>query len=253
MNDKLLNSLGLSPSEILVYKAILKNDNLTPVALAKSSGVKRTTAYSIARSLVEKGLVVEDSTRRPRIFKAATPNEVLTIIENEKRRVLEREESLKNLATELAKVSAATTYPVPEIKFIEEAKIETFLKSQTPAWNKSMAEADSAWWGFQDHTFVENYAEWLDWLWKHAPEYLRVNLLSNRAPAEIEFAKTKKETRRTIKFWGEANSFISTTWIMGDYVVILNTRNHPFYLIEIHDKLMAHDQREIYRNLWELV
>jgi hypothetical protein len=77
-------------------------------------------------------------------------------------------------------------------------------------------------------------------------------LLSNRAEAEVQFAKTAV-TQRVVKFWGEATNFISTTWVIGDYVIIINTRNQPFYLIEIHDKLMAHDQREVFKNLWSLV
>jgi sugar-specific transcriptional regulator TrmB len=86
MDENLLRTLGLTASEIAVYTAVLASGGVTPVALAKLAGVKRTTAYSIARSLIEKGLLVEDSTRRPRVFRSATPEQVLELVHLEKKR-----------------------------------------------------------------------------------------------------------------------------------------------------------------------
>jgi len=252
MDEKMLGSLNLNESELALYKALLKAGNLTPTALAKAAGLKRTTAYSVARSLAEKGLIVEDITRRPRVFTPATADEVLSLIEVEKKKLLEREQSLKNLAGELSKISAESSYPVPTVRFIEEKKIDSFLNQQVEEWNKSLLATEPTWWGFQDHTFVEQYGDWITKYWKQSPETIDLKLLSNRTQAEVQMQKTVTP-RRTVKFWGEATNFISTTWVIGDYVIILNTRNHPFYLIEIHDKLMANDQREVFKNLWPLV
>ncbi len=252
MDEKILSALNLNPSEVAVYKAILVSGGLAPAALAKVAGMKRTTAYSVAGSLVEKGLCVEDTTKRPRIFTPASPKQVLALIDKEKDLVAEREETLKTLANELTKLSASTSYPVPTIRFIAEEKIESFLKQQASLWNTNLLESETTWWGFQDHTFVEHYGKWISWYWEQTPERIDLKLLSNRAPAEVKFGQ-KYADRRHIKFWGEADNFLSTTWAIGDYLVMINTRNKPFYLVEIHDKLMAHDQREVFRNLWDLV
>lgn len=257
MDKNLLASLDLNESEIQVYKTVLSLGVVTPPALAKASGVKRTTAYSIARSLVEKGLLVEDSTRRPRVFTPASPDHVRSLIKNEKEKLKEREVSLENLADELAKLSAGKIYPVPTVKFIEEGKIDAFLRQQSVVWEKNAIEnKEMTWWGFQDHTFVEHYGDWIMWYWERFPEGVDLKLLSNRAEAEVQFAKNLEErhgSKRNIKFWGEATNFLSTTWAVGDYLIMINTRTHPFYLVEIHDKLMAHDQREVFKNLWPLV
>jgi sugar-specific transcriptional regulator TrmB len=252
MDEKLLITLNLNESELSLYKALLTAGSLTPVALAKAADLKRTTAYSVARSLIDKGLIVEDTTRRPRIFAPATAEEILNLIQIEKKKIAEREQSLKNLASELSKISAKSTYPVPIVRFIEEKRIETFLNQQIIDWNESLLATEPTWWGFQDHTFVEQYGDWITKYWKQSPKDVDLKLLSNRAEAEVQFAKTAV-TQRVVKFWGEATNFISTTWVIGDYVIIINTRNQPFYLIEIHDKLMAHDQREVFKNLWSLV
>ena len=248
MDNRLLEALDLHSGEIAVYKAVLKTGGIASAALAKTAGVKRTTAYNIARGLVEKGLLIEDTTRRPRIFTPATPAQVLALIRADKKRIADREELLKKVANELSNLSASTSYPVPTVRFVEEAKIMDFLTEQAHVWDRTLTETDSVWWGFQDHTFVEYYGSWIRSYWKKAPKELMVNLLSNRSPVEIKFASEPIE-RRNIKFWGEATNFISTTWVVGDYVVMINTRTKPFYLVEIHDKLLAHDHREVFKNL----
>ena len=255
MDQKLLTDLGLSKPEMALYMAVVKAGAIAPAALAKVAGVKRTTAYSIARSLVEKGILTEDATRRPRSFVPASPEQVLGLIDGEKRKLEEREETYKNLANELSKVSAQKSYPVPTVRFIEETKLRDFLHGQTPMWDKNIIESgESTWWGFQDHTFVENYGDWIKWYWERFPAGIDLKLLSNRASSEVEFGRNLDTAgRRSIKFWGEATDFLSTTWVIGDYVVMINTRQKPFYLVEIHDKLMAHDQREVFKNLWPLV
>lgn len=257
MDSKLLGALDLNDSEIAVYKAVLAAGGIAPAALAKAAGVKRTTAYSIARSLVEKGLITEDTTRRPRVFVPAAPEQVLALVDADKQRLAEREASYRSLADELAKLSAGKTYPVPTVRFIEESKLKDFLYKETEVWDKNiLVSGELTWWGFQDHSFVEQFGDWIEWYWRQFPEGVDLKLLSNRAESEVRFGAKVREnitTKRNIKFWGEAANFRSTTWIIGDYLVMINTRTKPFYLVEIHDALMAHDQREVFKNLWPLV
>lgn len=253
MKDSLLSSLGLSPAEIRIYNGVIKLGPSTPSAFGKSAGIKRTTAYSIARGLVEKGLLVEDLTKRPRVFSLASPSEILAISRVDKKRVQEREELLKKLSSELSTLKAGSAYPVPTVRFIEEAKLADFLRQESPVWDKSILESgETTWWGFQDHTMVEHYGDWISWYWAQSPKPIDLKMLSNRAQVEVKFGP-KLAPRRCLKFWGEATGFLSTTWAIGEYLVMINTRTRPFYLVEIHDKLMAHDQREVFKNLWPLV
>ena len=252
MEDSLLGSLGLNPSEIRIYNSVVKLGIAAPATFGKTAGIKRTTAYSIARSLVEKGLLTEDATKRPRVFSPATPTQILALTRMDKKRVAEREEMLKKLASELSNLSASSSYPVPTVRFVEEEKIEDFLYQQKAVWDKNLLETEPTWWGFQDHTFVENYSTWISWYWDHMPKGMDLNLLSNRAEVEVKFGPQYASARH-IKFWGEATNFLSTTWAIGHYLLMINTRNRPFYLVEIHDRLMAHDHREVFKNLWPLV
>lgn len=255
MDLNVLGPLDLNKNEITLYKAVLKAGHLTPAEIAKQTNMKRPTAYNVARSLVEKGLLVEDSTKRPAAFLLADPEQILSQIEKEKKQLTEREDSYKKIAAEISKITADKTYAVPTVRFVEEVKIEEFLKKNAAIWDQTAIDSDeTTWWGFQDHTFVEYFGEWIEWYWERWNQKVDLKLLSNRAQSEVKFAqKNAHRTKRNIKFWGEALDFYSTTWIVGDYVVMINTRSKPFYLVEIHDKLMAHDQREVFKNLWGMV
>lgn len=253
MNEANLEKLGLKEKEIALYQAVLKNGPSTPVSLSRMLGIKRTTCYSLARGLAEKGLLFEDTSARPRTFAAATANDVLALIGEEKKRALAKEEVLKAVAEELAQAAERTRYPVPTLRFVDEKKLGRFLRQEMPVWDKSMlVRAEPAWWGFQDHTFVEHFGDWIREYWEQASQEIGLNLLSNRAESEVKFSGTVTP-RRVIKYWGEAALFRSTLWAIGDYVVMINTRTRPFYLVEIHDELMANDQREVFKNLWPLV
>src|SRR3989344_1385976 len=251
MEEKLLAALGLNAREAKVYLAVVKHGETDPASLSKATGIKRTSAYAIARGLAEKGLLVEDATKRPRTFLPALPKEVEHIAVEERKRLDVRERLFKELAGDLSRAQSAKSYPVPQIRFLEEEKIERFLYSETPKWIKSIATDDGTWWGFQDHTLVGHFRTWIDWQWKQEPEHQSVKLLSNKSVSELRMKG--KYPNRSVKFWGGASNFISTTWIAGEYVIMVNTRQHPFYLVEIHDALLAHDLREVFKNLWPLV
>lgn len=255
MDKSLLEPFSLNDSEWSLYQAVLEAGGLSSTALAKVTKLKRTTAYSVARSLTEKGLIVEDNSVRPMVFRLADAERINQLIEQEKDECDRRLDSYKRIAAELSKLQARENYPVPTVQFVPEEKIKTFLDKRAPVWDKSAIEiGETTWWGFQDHTFLEVYRDWIDRYWKSWDQRMDIKLLSNHSKSEAAFAKQSKyQERRNIKYWGEALDFHSTTMIAGNYIVMINTRSKPFYLVEIHDKLMAHDQREVFRSLWEMV
>lgn len=253
MNEKLLASLGLSTGEIKLYRAALKHVAASPAELAKTTGMKRTTAYAIARGLTEKGFLSEDVSRRPRRFSPTAPHEIKTIIAEEKKRFDTREKLLEEFAGELAQSQSEKIYPIPKIRFVEERKLEQFQLTRLPDWTISVMKHDQTWWGFQDHTWVETFGHLIPEYWKGVPGDLQLRFLSNQEDLVREQKLRKRFPRRVIKYWSKTSKFLSSLWIVGDYVVIHNTRHRPFYAYEIHDATLANDLREVFKNLWSLV
>lgn len=252
MDTKLLEGLGLNPVETRLYEAVFKAGAIAPAALAKAAGVKRTTAYSIARGLVEKGILVEDATRRPRVFLPAMPEDIARAVDAEQKLFDEKKRALGELGAMVSRTHTKEAAFAPRVRFIESNKLKSYLYQAYASWYDSMQKTgETTYWGFQDATFVEHFGEWIDWVWERTPTELDLKLLTNLTPSEKKMAG--KYPRRLVKYWGEATNFISSTWVTGDYVIMINTRQAPFYLVEIHDPRFAHDQREVFRNLWPLV
>jgi len=250
MND-LLQQLDLKPKEIKVYMAVLEREKATPAEIARVTKINRPTVYSIAKKLVSRGLLVEDLGSKTLYLSAAPPEELTKLIKKEEEEFQAKTKLIEELSHQIATAKAGTAYPVPKIRFVEEQGVEKHLYARAEAWTESVLHNDGYWWGFQDYSFLENYQSWIDWYWKTMPKETRLRLLSNQSPLETKVGP--KYERREIKAWNKSENFTATTWIAGDYIIIIVTNQKPFYLVEIHDKTMAHNFREVFKNLWEVV
>jgi DNA-binding MarR family transcriptional regulator len=251
MIKELLQQLGLNPSEIKVYTATLEKQKATPAQIAHTTKINRPTVYSITKKLVAKNLLIEDLGSKTLYVSPAPPSELKQLIAKEEDEFRSKAKIIEDLSNELLLAKAETTYPVPKIRFIEEAGLEKHLYARASTWTGSVMENDGYWWGFQDYSFLEAYHTWIDWYWKQAPEETRLRLLSNQS--ELEKRVGPKYERREIKLWNESENFTATTWVAGDYLIMIVTSQKPFYLVEIHDKTMAHNFRETFKSLWGLV
>lgn len=250
MLEKLLNQLGLGNKEQIVYKLILEHGKISPALLSRLAKINRTTVYSVAKELKEKGLIIEDLGGKVLYYLPSRENELQKIIEQEKEKAKNKENSIRELQEFLKNIPESKTYSVPKIRFVDEADLEKYLYEASPRWLENQLLVDKTWWGFQDHTFVEKYESWIDWFWKKAPKEIDLKLFSNKSEIE-EKMKGKEIIKRQIRFWKGKNNFTGTQWIVGDYIILIVTQQRPFYLVEINDSVMAHNMRELFKNTWE--
>lgn len=250
LNESLIQ-LGLNQKEVDVYLAVLRQGKVTPAIVANMTGVNRTTVYSVSKNLLKKGLVALDSTGKIDYLVANDLEEIISLIDREKAALRKKEEIARKALKELALIQTGKQYSVPKMRLIEEEHLEQFLYKRMPHWAENNQKYDRTWWGFQDHTLLDTYGDWIEWTWNTFPE-LQVNLLSNQTESEAKMEK-RILSRREIKFWDKTKDFSGTFWIAGDYIITLVTRTRPHYLIEINDALIAHNQRELFKGLWKTI
>lgn len=249
MINELLSKIGLNEKEIQVYLTVLQYGKISPTALSKALGINRTTIYSVAKELVLKGLIIEDLGSPTISLIAKPPQELEVFIDQEEKQIRQKRELAKRAIHELQSMVKTQVFTLPKIVFIPEAEIEGYLYKQTKIWNDSIMKRDGIYWGFQDQTFVANYEKWIDWYWEGGNTQidLKLRLLSNEVAEKI---KKKKFIRRDIRFWNQSKNFTATTWVMGDYVTLIVTNQKPHYLVEIHDAVLAHNMREVFKGIW---
>lgn len=227
---------------------------MKPSTLAKITKLNRATLYNIAKSLLSKGIIAEDISEKVLHFSPLQPSKLEHILDQPKRDLKEKEALVKNAIGELNLITTDKSYPVPKITFIEENNLEKYLFSNTEKWQEAVIASDGIWWGFQDESFPKNFEKWLDYTWKTKPckhPHFKPQFLSNETPIEKKLSR-KFPKIRTMKYISDTN-FSANTWVSGDYLIMIVTKQHPFYLIEIHDQMIAHNMREIFKKLWNSI
>jgi len=249
MLEELLTKLGFNKKQADVYQAVLKYGKTTPAILAEVTKFNRTTVYSVSKELAAMGVIGEDLGGPQLYLVAKPPQELETLIKKGENELEQKREAVKQAVKELQGIAKTAKYPIPKITFVQEEEVENHLYKATPRWDESILQYDGTWWGFQDHSFVRYYEDWIDWYWETGSKpQTKLKLLSNEVAEQI---KKKKFTRRQIRFWKESHNFQATTWILGDYVVMIATNQRPHYLVEIHDAVLAHDMRGVFKGIWK--
>ncbi len=249
MIEETLKKLRFTEKEVDLYLAVLKNGKITPADLSKITGINRSTVYSVSGELIKKGVISDDVTGTTKYLIALSPEKLVNVAKKEEKKLVKKKQLITTAIKELKQVSTGTKYTVPKVRFIAENELENFLYKQTPKWNESMTKTKTAFLGFQDHTFVEYYSSWVEWYWNDAPKDITVNLLTNQSDIEKVLAKRSHPQRR-MKFFKKSKPFTATTWVMGEYIVMIITNERPHYAIEIHNAELAKNQLELFRVLW---
>ena len=251
MIQETLAKIGLSAKEIDLYLLIQKYGRLTPAQMANYTNIKRTTCYSVASELAKKGLITQDPTASTDTFIALPPQSLAQLFTTAERDLQKKKELAKRAAHELQGLGANTQFSIPQVKFVPEEQINSFLYERTPEWNESILQHDKTLWGFSNPEYATLYYDYLDWFWQHAPENLELRLFSS--DAEVEHKLSKKYIKRHIKNWEGPQKFSATTLICGDYIVLVNTDKQPYYLIETRDRILSQNMRQLFQTIWNKV
>lgn len=251
MIEKTLILLGLKEKEVTVYLEIMRLGKASPAQIAKNTDINRATVYSVSKLLLKKGLIQEDLAGAGRTLIALPSSELDVLVEKERNRIMRKEELVEQAIGELNDLPLNTQYSVPKIRFVEGDSID--LYKDVEKWDASIlkTDLDKSWWGFQDKSFVGKYGEWIKWYWERAHADISLQLLSNENKNE-EILQEEVTTRRSIKYFDDASSqFTATTWVLGEYLIMMYTETDPVYMIEIHNPTLAHNYRELFKTIWE--
>lgn len=247
--QQLLRELGFSTREVIVYTTLLKRGRMTHAEIAKQTKITRPTVYHVVHALEAKGLVSEDLAGKTRQLIAQSPERLKELLKEDRERLKQKEQTVQEAIKVLQQLPHLASIPIPKIRFIEEKKVKAFLYQEAEKWDVSAQSVDHTWWGFQDHQIAEQYREWIDWLWKEIYKETSVKLLSN--PADVEKRLKKIYKKREIRVLRQPSLFSATTWVVGDYLIMLVTQTSPHYLIEIHDRILSQNMRALFKAVWE--
>jgi sugar-specific transcriptional regulator TrmB len=252
MLEQKLKEIGLTEKEVAVYLCILQYQRILPARVATLTSINRPTIYSVAKELVKKGLITEDVAGPTRYFVSLGENALINIAKEQEKKYIEMKGSIPLLVQELKQLPKQGKYSIPKIRFVDESGLRDFLINESSKWAEAAMKKDNTWWGFQDHTLLEHYQDWADHFWTKFSKSISLNLFTNKKPVETGLMSKKSYSpQRHIKFLEENSEFTATHVVVGDYILMIMTREHPHYLIEIHDRVIAENIRQLFKNMWK--
>lgn len=251
MLQNALQKLGFTDKEQIIYLTILKDGRATPARLANQSNLNRTTVYSVAQSLLLKGVINEDATAPTLTYIATSPDELSNLIDQEKRQLKQKAALVDEIIAELDKVEREQGVAAPKLGYIRESEIERWLYKRSKVWDESMKQYDSIWWGFQSTSFVTVFQEWITWYWREGRDNkkMALQMFTNDDEAEKQIA-AQGITDRKMQYW-DKSQIKETTWVLGDYLVIIATDQKPYYAVEIKNPSLCATMREMFKLLWQ--
>lgn len=252
MDNELTNelcSLGMLEREAWIYLTLAQHGRIQATVLARKIGIPRTSVYPSLESLIQRGFVSEHIESGTTFFSANTPDALLTELNSEKRELEQRTQRAQILATRLKPLFRKSSYSVPSLEYFDGSEnVENMLHRYLDEWMTSMRQTGDILWGYQDHTFVQTYQEWLELYWKTKSPNHQIRLFSNES--EEERALRHQVSGREIRTLPGGQELMTTLWISGDYVTVIMTREQPHYGFQVRDIVFAESLRRVFQSLW---
>ena len=174
------------------------------------------------------------------------------MVKREQEMLSKKKRIAEQAATFLKPYFSSIQAQFPKMEFFEgQRAVERMLYNNLPAWEESIEADDKTLWGYQDHSFVEQYLPWLRHHWERLSERWpshKVRLFSNTA--EVEESLSNKVENRQIRVISELPEFSSSVWMMGGYLVLLQTRQLPHYAVQLKDRAFAANIKAFITLLW---
>lgn len=251
--ERELTELGLTEKESRIYLSLAESGKATAHATAKRTEMPRASVYFLLEALEKRGLVTRERKRGTTFFVANPPGSLVKMLEREKEELTARLRSAQDLAHRLVPLFRSKAFSVPKLQFFEgRDAVMRMLYDFEDEWHESIVNSDCTWWGFEDPSLYQHYEPWYHHIWDKF-EKLRKEKLKVRVFIDVPVSKAlKKRFPNTLlkPLPGHPN-FTATLFLMGDYLLLVMSREKPHYAFQIKDSVLAANLRVVFQLLWK--
>jgi|GEM_PF-6689248 len=238
-----LHSFNLDEKETLIYKVCLQYGAQSAGQLAHNTGIKRPSVYVILDRLIDKGFIQEDLGENTKLFRATSPREVLTLLQNQedlfKRQVSQWEEIIPELEAIQKK-----EFQAPRVKFFrgEDSMARTYEEAlESPVWS-----------GIVNPTNVTDYFE--EYFWKIAETLSQPGKDSRDIVVDCALGREYKERYENdylkIKLISPERQIMSDTIILKDKFFLMSFEEHEMLALDVESPAIVHSQQLMFDALW---
>lgn len=243
-------AMGLNEKEEQVYLALVGKKNLSASLVSKRTRIPRATVYGILEQLRLNGLVRPTKARGTTTYAITDAQAFSRLLEQREQELVKQRAHARSISEQLSVLIKAHEADLPEIQVFEGRKeVEAMMFEYLPEWRRSMERtADLTLWGYQDNQVVKTFDRWHRHLWKTMESNEKICLFSNRSDYEKELLL--KVQGREVRPLPDGTEFSSSIWLYGEYILMGMTRDRPFFVVMIREKMLAANLRAVFKLLW---
>ncbi len=245
MDTKILEKIGLTRNEGLVYLALLKTGTSKTGEILKESHLNSGKIYEILESLKLKGLVSESIINNVRNFTCAPPSEILEYLGKRKEEVEEDEQTVRSVLPDLERLRKTKIKAVKSITYIGLRGIKT---AANEALNSMDSNEDILAMGvteLKDKNFNDFWKRWSDK--RIRKKIIAKHIFSEKSSYYEEFRKMKHTESKVLTGLTPV-----TVDIFGNDKILILNYEEPVSCILIYDRNTATSFRHFFEQLWKL-
>lgn len=238
-----LRKFGLAEKEAKVYLSLLGLDEALASEVAAKTNIARQLIYDLFERLIELGLVSFVIKDNKKYFKAAPPEQLISILQ-------EKEKSLLEIMPELKKIESFEEHKKPKIEVYEGIEgMKTILNDVLRTEIKELIVYGSSKSSFEVMPiFMEN------WHNRRIKQKLKVRIIYNKTGETEQRIKEFKHTLKLmeVKFLSVEVLTPTATLIYGNKIALTVWLKNEPYATLIESKELKEVYKEYFEAIWKI-
>ena len=244
--NRILEEIGLTKSEILVYLALIDIGESTTGPIIKKAGIAAGKAYIIMDKLLQKGLVTHVIKENIKYYHAADPERILDYFED-------KEKEIKKKKEELNKIIPSLKERYNRLNYTSKAEVYEGIKGFKTLYEQILKELEGGdeikvvGVSREVHDILEAYL--LDWNKRRVKKGIKMKIIYSHKDRKIG-EKREKMRLTEVKYMKEELQTPAWIDIFKDYVVTINVHETPIAFL-IKNKESAESYNVYFEILWK--
>lgn len=245
MDPKILEHIGLTRNESVVYLTLIKEGISKSWSILKNSGLNSGKIYEILESLKKKGLVSESTINKIKHYTAAPPSQILEYLKKRKEDIERDEKIIKETIPELEKIREKKTKEIKSVTYTGFKGIKTAVNESLESMKNGEEILGMGITEKKDKKFNDF---WIGWTERRVnKKIIAKHIFSERGDYFNEFKKMKYTESKVLKGLTPV-----TIDIFGNEKVLILNYNEPFSCTMIYDKNTATSFINFFYQLWRI-
>ena len=243
---KILNKIGLTEKQAIVYSALLELGEAKMTDVAKHAKLKRPTVYLVIEELDLLGLVSTVTKGKKKIYSAVHPKRIAELLEF-------RKNQFQDLLPELL-AKYGSILGKPKVQMLE--GIEGVKQAYQQAFDFLKQEKNEGLWfgniGLLGDTFPELVKEYTRTLHSLKRYKIReINFGGEKSRAWVEKMNENKKLNHQIKYVDDNGACgLTDQFIIGNKIILFSINKEAFTLI-IEGEEIVKTQKFLFETLWK--